>query len=69
MSRIRQRQTLEFRDGFREVPDHLVYLMNGMETFRLTYREALDQANQRVFSNYLNTQQDKILRRHFEENK
>lgn len=67
MTRVRQWKPLEFRDGFREVPDHLAALMTGIETFRLTYREALEKANNRQLADYLNKQQDVILRRHFEE--
>lgn len=58
---------LEFRDGFREVPPHLASLMRGMETFRYTYREAIQLANNSLFKDWINGQQDKVLRRHAEE--
>jgi len=68
MSRIRQWQSIEFRDGTREVPDHLAILMRGLETFRLTYREALEQVNGGFLRDWLNGKQDDLLRRHFREN-
>lgn len=44
--------TLEFRDGKRAVPDYLFPEMRMLETFRMTYAEALaatDAARERRF--------------------
>lgn len=60
---------LEFRDGSREVPEHLANLMTGLETYRLTYPEALKLINNSLLSNWLNGKQDDVLRRHFRENR
>jgi hypothetical protein len=60
---------LEFRDGTRLVPLHLASLMTGMETYRFTYREAIDLANQNHLKQWLNGQQQQILRRHQQENR
>jgi hypothetical protein len=56
---------LEFRDGPRQVPEYLAALMKGIETYRLTYDQAVDQANKRMQSEYLNRQQDAVLKSHF----
>lgn len=69
MSRMRQWQTMEFRDGPREVPDHLAFLLRGMDTYRLTYLEAIQKANDSLFKDWLNGKQGQILRRHFDENR
>ena len=57
----------EFRDGKRLVPDYIAALLFGIETHRLTYEEAITAANQKVESDFLNAQQDRILAAHFKE--
>lgn len=54
-----------FRDGKREVPEHLAEMMAGMETFRLTFSEAIDEANRRQMGDYLNKSQTEAMRDHF----
>ena len=56
---------LEFRTGKRAVPDHLADLMAGIETYKLTYEEALRQANARLTGDYLRKAQDRMLHEHF----
>jgi hypothetical protein len=56
---------LEFRDGKREVLDHLAVLMRDMETFRMTYQEALDEANKKLQTDFINTAADKFVQEHF----
>ena len=58
---------LEFRDGKRTVPPYIASLLNGIETYRLTYDEAIQAANKKLESDFLNAQQDKILAAHFKE--
>jgi hypothetical protein len=53
---------VEFRTGFREVPDHLAAMMRNMETWRMTYEEAVDKANWKVAADYANKVQDSIVR-------
>jgi hypothetical protein len=57
----------EFRDGKRLVPDYIGVLLTGIETHRLTYEEAITAANQKVETDFLNAQQDRILAAHFKE--
>ena len=57
----------EFRDGKRLVPDYIGALLSGIETHRLTYEEAITVANQKVETDFLNAQQDRILAAHFKE--
>jgi hypothetical protein len=55
-----------FRDGKREVPEHLAELMAGMETFRFNFSDAIDEANRRQMGEYLRKAQQDVLRTHFE---
>ena len=55
-----------FRDGKREVPDHLAEIMAGIETFRFTFPEAIDEANRRQMGDYLQKAQNQAMRDHFE---
>ena len=52
---------LEFRDGTREVPDHLADMMSGLTTYALTYEEAQTEANQRIVRDRLNKAGDKVV--------
>ena len=65
MDPIRQYQTLRFRDGERSVPDYLANMMSGIPTHRMTYEDAIDAANKKVSSDYLNAKQDDVLAAHF----
>jgi hypothetical protein len=55
-----------FRDGKREVPEHLAEMMAGMETFRFNFADAIDEANRRQMGEYLSRAQQEALRSHFE---
>ena len=44
---------VEFRDGEKEIPDYLADLMAGIETYRLTLREAIDEANAQMLGRYV----------------
>lgn len=55
---------LEFRDGVREVPDHLADMMSGFNTYAMTYEEAQTQANQRIVRDHLNSAGDKVVAEH-----
>lgn len=57
----------EFRDGKRLVPAYISNLLAGIETHRLTYEEAIETANRKIESDFLNAQQDRILAAHFRE--
>lgn len=55
---------VEFRTGFQEVPDHLAAMMRNMETWKMTYAEAVDKANWKTTAEHLNKVQDGIVRQH-----
>lgn len=59
--------TLEFRDGSREVPDYLEPILRGLETFRMTYEEALREANRKMLADHINAQHDRIVSAHLRE--
>ena len=44
---------LEFRDGKRVVPEYLVAILSGLETFRMTYDEAIAEANKVMERNHV----------------
>ena len=56
---------LEFRDGPRFVPDHVEQLMKGIETYRMSYDEAIAVANRRLLSDHVDRAVTKIKRDHF----
>jgi hypothetical protein len=58
---------LEFRDGKRTVPPYIASLLKGIETYRLTYDEAIASANKKLESDFINAQQDRVLAAHFKE--
>ena len=53
---------VEFRTGLRDIPDHLAAMMRNMETWKMTYEEAVDKANWKVASDFANKAQDSIIR-------
>jgi hypothetical protein len=55
---------LEFRDGKREVPEHLALPMQRLETFRMTYEEALREVDRRRLADYVNGVADGIVSAH-----
>lgn len=56
---------VEFRDGFKEIPDYLADLMTGMETYRMTVSEAIDSVNKKLERDVINQAQNDIMRSHF----
>lgn len=57
---------VEFRTGFREVPDHLAAMMRHLETWTMTYEEAAQKANWKLAADYANKVQDRIIRQALE---
>jgi len=55
-----------FRDGKREVPNHLAALMSELDTYKLTYEEAVAAANKKLVSDHLDKTFGKIVSQHFE---
>ena len=56
---------VRFRTGEREIPDHLAVMMHGIETRTMTFDEAVAAANRKQMSDYLNGEQNKIIKAHF----
>lgn len=55
---------VEFRDGWREVPEHLVRLMATIPTHQLTYDQAIDRMNHDLLSDRLDKIQSKVVSDH-----
>ena len=55
---------LEFRDGVREVPDHLADLMKGLDTYQMTFEQAQVAANNSLVRDRLNNIQSKVVAEH-----
>jgi hypothetical protein len=55
---------VEFRDGEKEIPDYLADMMRGIETYRLTLDEAIQEANRQALSRHINQAADKIVSEH-----
>ena len=58
-------KTLEFRDGDRDVPDHLAILMKGLRTWEMTFDEARERANTQQLRQALEDAQRSLIRQHF----
>lgn len=58
-------KTLEFRDGEKDVPDHVSVLMKGLRTWELTYDQAMDLAHQNLSRQALDKSQRDLIRQHF----
>lgn len=56
---------LDFRDGRFAVPAHLAVLMGELETFRLTYKEAVAEANKRMQSDVIGKAMSRHVLGHF----
>lgn len=61
-------KTLEFRDGERDVPDHVAVLMKGLRTWELTFDQARDLAHTNQLRQALDVAQRDLLRQHFRRN-
>lgn len=60
--------SVEFREGFTDVPDHLAVLMRGMRTWEMTYEQAVRAAEQHLVKQRLEVAQRDIIRQHFKNN-
>lgn len=56
---------IEFRDGERDVVDHVAVMMAGMKTWEYTYEQALHLAEQKLLTDRLKVAQDALVREHF----
>jgi hypothetical protein len=62
---------LEFRDGERSCPPHVVsnLAMAEIDTIRFTYEEAVRQADQAILKNLLKGFQQDMIYKHFRDNR
>ena len=60
---------LEFRDGRRSVAPHLYDMLAPHDTYRMTYEEALNFANQKLFSDHVEVKHAQFVSRHFKEHR
>jgi len=55
---------VEFRDGSKMLPDYLSDLMVGLDTYRLTYEEAVAEANRRLERRHIDSAMGAVMRQH-----
>lgn len=57
---------VEFRDGSRWVPAHLeaLFRLSGIETWTMTFQQAVESANSGLLRHHLNTAQQKTVEAH-----
>lgn len=53
-----------FRNGEREVPDHVAELMADLPTHTLTFEQAIKLANESMIRRHLNKVQDDVIKEH-----
>ena len=56
---------VDFRDGSRGVPEHVEELLRGVDTYKLTFSEAMQVVNRRMENEYIQKQANKMLDNHF----
>lgn len=55
---------IEFRDGEREVPDHIAVLMKGIETHTMTYEQAVHVSEHKLVKDHLNSTMQEMVTSH-----
>jgi hypothetical protein len=55
---------VEFRDGVKEVPDHVEQYLEAFETYQMTYQEAMTKMNNRFLEDRLNKAQSDLVAGH-----
>jgi hypothetical protein len=58
---------VEFRDGTKEVPDHLADMMKGLPTHNMTEVEATIAANESLINNRFTDARQKMVVQHFKD--
>jgi hypothetical protein len=59
--------TIEFRDGEKDVPDHVAVMMKGLETHTMTYEQAVRASEQKMVKDRLNYEMNSLVADHFRE--
>jgi hypothetical protein len=57
--------SLPFRDGDRDVADHVAELLKPIETYRLTYDQAMVAANNRLLQAEVDRRSAELIKEHF----
>lgn len=55
---------MEFRDGERDVLEHVAAMLSGVDTFAYTYEEAVRLSETMMLRRRLDAAQDRIIERH-----
>ncbi len=55
---------MEFRDGEKDVPDHVAALLLGVDTFQYTHDQAVRLSEQQLLKNRLNEAQKRLVDSH-----
>lgn len=58
---------IELRTGWREVPDHIADMLADVETYRLTYEEAINVVNSKMLASHMEPARQRLLAQHFKE--
>jgi hypothetical protein len=56
---------VEFRDGERDVPDHLAVMMRGLETHTMTFEQAVKASETKMLTDRLNLEMKSMVADHF----
>lgn len=56
---------VEFRDGKRQIPDHLAAMMADLRTHTMTYEQAVEKANWKLADDFANKAVDGLVQSHF----
>lgn len=59
-------KTVEFRDGERDVPDHVAVMLQGIETHTKTYQQAIRASEQKLLTDRLNQAQASLVADHLQ---
>jgi hypothetical protein len=55
---------VEFRDGSRDVPDTVAQYLESIETYQMTYKEAMSKMNNRFLEDRVNKAQNDAVAQH-----
>ena len=69
MSIVDPMPEVEFRDGLKVVPHHVAAILSGIETWKLTYEEAIKLANEGMLRSALGRIQQQTVSKHFRDNR
>jgi len=58
---------VEFRDGARNVPDHVAAMLQRIDTHKMTYSRAMKAAEDEVLGDHVYRAQQALIRDHFKE--